>query len=87
MTANQWHTYSYRHSEIIIFHQQHPEEDVECMLIGVDFDHETFHLVPFDQELYEDISFWSPYKFCDKPHRKPKMRVIRGNETVKKKQL
>ena len=57
MTDNQFSTYSFRHSEVIVYHQQHPDEDVECMLIGVNFDHGLFHLVPFDQEIYEDISF------------------------------
>jgi hypothetical protein len=46
MTRNQFIHYSYRHSEIIIYHQKHPEVDIECMLIGVDFDNELFHLVP-----------------------------------------
>jgi hypothetical protein len=54
------------------------------MLIGVDFDHGMFHLVPFDQELYEDKSFWIPYKFCDKLFKKPKMKVIGGNVKILK---
>lgn len=85
MTDNQFSTYSFRHSEIIVYHQQHPDEDVECMLIGVNFDHGLFHLVPFDQEIYEDISFWIPYKFCDKKHKKPKMKIIRCNDKIAKK--
>ena len=47
--------------------------------------HGLFHLVPFDQEIYEDISFWVPYKFCDKKHKKPKMKIIRGNDKIVKK--
>ena len=54
MTRNQFIHYSYRHSEIIIYHQRHPDVDIECMMIGVDFDNELFHLVPIDQYLYED---------------------------------
>lgn len=85
MTDNQFSTYHFRHSEIIIYHQSHPEVDVECMLIGVDFDHGMFHLVPFDMDYYEDKSFWVPYKFCDKQYKKPKMKIIRGNEKLLKK--
>ena len=85
MTDNQFSTYHFRHSEIIVYHQSHPNEDVECMLIGVDFDHGMFHLVPFDMDYYEDKSFWIPYKFCDKQFKKPKMKIIRGNEKLLKK--
>ena len=51
-----------------------------CMLIGVDFEGGLFHLVPFDQEWYEDKDYWVHYKFVDKPRRKPKMKVIYGGE-------
>lgn len=30
MTRNQFIHYSYRHSEIIIYHQRHPDVDIEC---------------------------------------------------------
>lgn len=83
MTENQFTTYAFRHSEIIILHQKHPEVDIECMLIGVDFDHDLFHLVPIDQEIYEDKSYWIPYKSCDKQFKKPKMKIIRSGEPVK----
>ena len=86
MTDNQFATYSFRHSEIIVFHSLHPEADVECMLLGVDFEHGMFHLVPFDDWLYEDRSFWVPYKFCDKQYKKPKMKVIRSNEGIRRKE-
>lgn len=82
MTRNQFVNYSYRHSEVIVYHQKHPEVDVECMLIGVDFDHELFHLVPIDQGLYEDCSYWLPYTSCDKVRRKPKMKIIRNERTL-----
>ena len=55
-------------------------ENLECMLIGVDFDGEMFHLVPIDQDWYEDNDYWVHYKFVDKPRRKPKMKVIYGGE-------
>jgi hypothetical protein len=48
------------------------------MLIGVDFEGEMFHLVPFDQDWYEDREYWVHYKFVDKPRRKPKMKVVYG---------
>ena len=82
MTRNQFIHYSYRHSEIIIYHQRHPDVDIECMLIGVDFDNELFHLVPIDQYLYEDRSYWLPYTSCDKQFKKPKMKVVRGDRTI-----
>ena len=82
MTRNQFVNYSYRHSEIIVYHQKHPEEDIECMLIGVDFDNELFHLVPIDQYLYEDKSYWLPYTSCDKFRKKPKMEIIRNDRTL-----
>lgn len=85
MTDNQFTTYAYRHSEIIIYHQKHPEVDIECMLIGVDFDNGLFHMVPIDEDIYEDKSYWMPYKSCDKQLRKPKMKIIRSGEPVKRK--
>ena len=85
MTRNQFVNYAYRHSEIIIYHQKHPEEDIECMLIGVDFDNELFHLVPFDQNYYEDISYWLPYTSCDKQFKKPKMKIARSGQSLAKK--
>lgn len=80
MTFNQFTTYTYRHSEVIVFHEKHPEVDVECMLLAVDFDRELFRLVSIDTELYEDESFWISYTHCDKPARKPKMKIIRGTK-------
>lgn len=80
MTQEQFARYSYRHSETIIYHQKHPEADVECMLLGVSFETEMFHLVPFDQGYYEDKSFWVPYRYCDK---KAVMRVkINKNKNI-----
>ncbi|MBP3212385.1 MAG: hypothetical protein J6M41_07440 [Prevotella sp.] len=57
MTQNQFANYHYRHSEVMLWHTKHPDCDVECMLIGVDFDGEMFHLVPIDQEWYEDKDY------------------------------
>lgn len=54
MTQEQFVKYAYRHSEVIIFHEKHPEVDVECMLLGVDFDNGLFKLAPFDTDIYED---------------------------------
>lgn len=82
MTQNQFIHYTYRHSEIIIYHQKHPETDIECMLIGIDFDNGLFHLVPIDQEYYEDRSYWMPYTSCDKLLKKPKMRIVRSDRTL-----
>lgn len=82
MTQNQFIHYTYRHSEIIIYHQKHPETDIECMLIGIDFDNGLFHLVPIDQEYYEDRSYWMPYTSCDKLFKKPKMRIIRSDRAL-----
>lgn len=82
MTQNQFIHYTYRHSEIIIYHQKHPETDIECMLIGIDFDNGLFHLVPIDQEYYEDRSYWMTYTSCDKLFKKPKMRIVRSDRTL-----
>lgn len=82
MTQNQFIHYTYRHSEIIIYHQKHPETDIECMLIGIDFDNGLFHLVPINQEYYEDRSYWMPYTSCDKLFKKPKMRIIRSDRAL-----
>lgn len=81
MTQNQFRTYAYRHSEVMLYHQRHPTQDIEMLLIGVDFDNEMFHLVPIGYD-YEDKDYWFPYKFVDKPKRKPKM-VVRGGQRVK----
>lgn len=85
MTQEQFAKYSYRHSEVMILHQNHPEQDVEMMLIGVDFEGELFHLVPFDLDWYEDKDYWVHYKFVDKKRAKPKMKVIFNKELVSKK--
>ena len=86
MTQNQFAHYSYRHSEVMIFHQSHPQKDIEMMLIGVDFDHEMFQLVPVDRDWYEDEALWVPFKFVDKPRRKPKMKVIYCEQSIKEKE-
>ena len=69
-----------REHMVMLWHTKHPDHDVECMLIGVDFEGEMFHLVPFDQDWYEDKDYWVHYKFVDKPRRKPKMKVVYGGE-------
>lgn len=86
MTQDQFAKYTYRHSEIIIYHQKHPEVDIECMLIGIDFDNGMFHIYPVDQDYYEDKSYWMPFQSCDKKRVKPKMKVVRGSEVLKQKQ-
>lgn len=48
MTQNQFATYHYRHSEVMIWHTKHPDHDIECMLVGIDFEGEMFRLVPLD---------------------------------------
>lgn len=83
MTDNQFRTYSYRHSEPMIVHMGHDIGDVECILVGIDFDHEMFQLVPFDLDYYEDKVFWIHPKFVDKPRKKPKMKVVYGGNKIK----
>ena len=83
MTEKQFAKYAYRHSEIIIFHQQHPEEDVECMLLAVDFDYGTFKLAPIDTENYEDKSIYVSYEHCDKPTKGKEIKMIVKGETKK----
>lgn len=80
MTRDEFAKYTYRHSEVIIFHQQHPEVDVECMLLAVDFDCGTFKLTPIDTDFYEDESFFVSYEHCDKP-RKAKI-IAHGKVTT-----
>lgn len=58
MTQNQFATYHYRHSEVMIWHTKHPDHDIECMLVGVDFEGEMFRLVPLDLDWYEDKEYW-----------------------------
>lgn len=77
MTRDQFTKYSYRHSELMILHSKHPETDIDCMLVAVDFDKEVFQLWPLDQEAYEDKSYWVNYEHVDKPKRKPKMKIIK----------
>ncbi len=67
MTREEFVKYAYRHSEIIIFHQHHPDVDVECMLLAVDFDCGTFKLIPIDTDFYEDEAFYVSYECCSKP--------------------
>lgn len=78
MTQNQFATYQYRHSEVMIWHTKHPDHDIECMLVGVDFEGEMFRLVPLDLDWYEDKEYWVHFKYVDKKRRKPKMEIIYG---------
>ena len=78
MTQNQFATYHYRHSEVMIWHTKHPDHDIECMLIGVDFEGEMFRLVPLDLDWYEDKAYWVHFKYVDKKRGKPKMEIIYG---------
>lgn len=72
MTQEQFAKYSYRHSEIMVFHQQHPEADIEMMLLGVDFDNGVFKLIPVDTGYYEEEPVWVNFLHVDKPKRKLK---------------
>ena len=54
MTQEQFSKYSYRHSELMIYHQKHPGVDIEMMLLGVDFDNGVFKLTPVNTGYYED---------------------------------
>lgn len=78
MTQNQFTTYHYRHSEVMIWHTKHPDHDIECMLVGVDFEGEMFRLVPLDLDWYEDKEYWVNFKYVDKKRGKPKIGIIYG---------
>lgn len=75
MTQEQFAKYTYRHSEVMIFHQKHPEADIEIMLLGVDFDNGVFKLVPVDIDYYEEEPIWVNFLNVDKPRRKLKAIV------------
>lgn len=66
MTREQFYKYKFQHSEVIIFHQRHPEEDIEMMLIGIDFDLCMLKLAPINIDYYEDEANWIPIERCDK---------------------
>lgn len=66
MTQEQFARYKFRHSEIIIFHQNHPHEDIEMMLVGIDFDLCLLKLAPIDTDYYEDEARWIPIDRCEK---------------------
>ena len=78
MTQNQFATYHYRHSEVMIWHTKHPDHDIECMLVGVDFEGEMFRLVPLDLDWYEEKAYWGHFKYVDKKGGKPKMTIVYG---------
>ena len=86
MTQEQFAKYSYRHSEIMVFHQKHPEVDIEMMLVGVNFDYGTFALIPFELDVYEEEVITIPYKYVDKIRAKPKMTVRMEGKIVKVKE-
>lgn len=77
MTQEQFAKYKFQHSEIIIYHQRHPEVDIEMMLIGIDFDNNMLKLSPFDLLYYEDNAQWFPIDRCDKPKRKTEMKIVK----------
>ena len=72
MTQEQFSKYSYRHSELMIYHQKHPEVDIEMMLLGVDFDNGVFKLTPVNTGYYEEEPVWINFLYVDKPKRKLK---------------
>ena len=86
MTQEQFARYTYRHSEVMIYHCKHPFGDIEMMLIGIDFDCGTFHLAPLDLDYYEDRDYWVSFQYVDKKRAKPKFKVIScdGVQTKKK---
>lgn len=77
MTIEQFSRYKYRHSDIMIYHQKHPDEDIEMMLLGVDFDNGVFKLAPIDTGYYEDEPIWVSY---DKVDKKISLKVIKGKK-------
>lgn len=66
MTQKQFADALFRHSEVIIYHSFHPSIDIECMLVGVDFDGSLLKLVPLDAITHGDRSFWANIIYCDK---------------------
>ena len=83
MTDDQFKTFRFSHSEVMVFHKSHPEAEIEMMLIGINFEHGMFQLVPLDIERYEDESYWIPYKYADKSRKKLKMKIVYGNQPIK----
>lgn len=77
MTHEQFSRYKYQHSEIMIFHQKHPEADIEMMLLGIDFDNGVFKLSPVDIDYYEDNAIWVSYEKVDK---KISWNIIKGKK-------
>lgn len=73
MTHEKFTKYAYRHSELMILHDR--KEDIEMLLLAVDFDRGVFRLAPFWTDYYEDEEIWVSYEYVDKPKRKPKMKV------------
>lgn len=78
MTQEQFAKYKFQHSEVIIFHQKHPETDIEMMLIGIDFDLNMLKLAPINIDYYEDEAQWIPIERCDKP-KKQVMKIVNNN--------
>ena len=66
MTQKQFAKALFRHSEVIIYHSSHPSIDMECILVGIDFDGELLKLVPLDVATHGDRSFWANIIYCDK---------------------
>lgn len=66
MTKEQFASYTYRHSEVMILHNKHPEVDIEMLLLGVDFDNQVFKLIPIDVSLYEEEPIYVNYELVDK---------------------
>lgn len=73
MNQKQFSKYSFRHSEILVYHSKHPCEDIEMMLVAVDFDLGLMKLAPINIDYYVDEAKWIPFDRVDKPIKKMKI--------------
>lgn len=51
------------------------EKKIECMVIGVDFEGELLHVIPFPDSDWNEVSFWVRSDYCHIP--RPKLKIKR----------
>ena len=71
MTEDEFLKKRFKPFEIMIYKSEHLEE-VECILLGIDFEERLFRLIPISEGHFEEDEFWANCDHCKRPFHKLK---------------